>query len=103
MNTSRDEKAMSLISQLKEGPTGDRNILHDLHGPLINISGLSTEIHNTLEKMRELLCSKQSDMEPQLFEELTDLIVNDLSPCISHIDASKQQLTERLNTFSSKA
>jgi len=99
MNPSQDKKEMSLVSQLMEEGGKRHQILHDLRGPLINVSGFSIEINKTLKLMRELIGSNQTNMDPQLFEQLTGFIDDDLLPCLECIDGSKRQLDERLADY----
>lgn len=96
MSSRNSEKVLSLISQINSGETDNRRIMHDLQGPLINITGFTLEIQKSLLELRELVQANKSSIPPNLFEKMENMICEDLTPCVKYLDSSANKLSEKI-------
>lgn len=83
-------------NQQPQKSKGSHKLYHDLVGPVINITGFSAEIHSTLSQLHGLLQDNRQSVPTKLFSEMEHLIVNDLFPCICHLENSNNSLSSTL-------
>lgn len=71
-------------------------LLHDLKGPVVNISGFQGEMDEALTALTALLQEHKSVLPPDAYDAMIELLEEDIKPCLEFSMQASETMHQRL-------
>ncbi len=76
-----------------------RTFIHDVRAPLINISGLSNELRDSLDTLLELLKAHTADLPTSVSSKASAIAEQEIGPCLHYLGVSVDQLNANIDSI----
>lgn len=85
------------ISQCKPDHDDEiRVLIHDLRGPAINAKAFNNDTTEAAHRLLAILGDSQRIVTPEERVEISEIIANDVVPCVAYVNEALVKLEERL-------
>lgn len=74
-------------------------IVHDIRGPLTNLRGFCNEIEDSISQLVSAINEHQDRLPADFHNKLSEIINEDVTPCLSFSQSVIDQLHVRLDKF----
>lgn len=71
-------------------------LLHDLKGPVVNISGFQGEMEEALTALTTLLQEHKDDLPSDAYGSMIELLEEDIKPCLEFSMQASEKMHQRL-------
>lgn len=96
MNTNNPAVTAQAVDDIKK-----RKLLHDLRGPLQNVSAFNKELSAAIENLCDVLSDGSPEVSAAMRLKISNILHEDLTPCCSFVESAVLQMQERLDQYSS--
>ncbi|MFK7852644.1 MAG: hypothetical protein AB8B79_00965 [Granulosicoccus sp.] len=73
------------------------NFVHDIRGPLCNLSGFSDELELAVKDLIKTIKLHEQQLPIELLEKLTGIVEADITPCLAFSRSSIDKMGSRLD------
>lgn len=94
---------MEQIKQYCDSAKATNKLIHDLRSPLISVKGFSDELHDAFNNLIDLIERHEETLPQEFRDGATELIEQDLIPCLKFIEASIRKANDQLDESVSKS
>jgi len=94
MNSSRAEKPADMSDSTNSV------LIHDLRGPTLNAMAFNKEIMEAATRLSEIMSDSDRVITPEERVELSEILAEDINPCVEYAQRALQTMEERLNSVS---